>query len=163
MPTPEIGRTGEMTRTMGEGWLIGAALAAGALLPLQALLNGRVGGALASPIWAAVAQNVVGTTAIALVVLVLRQPPPSLAQFASAPAWSWIGGALGATYVLVALIATPRLGATRAVGAIIAGQLIASVLFDQFGVLHPARPATLRVIGGVALLAMGAALVLARD
>jgi transporter family-2 protein len=152
-----------MTRSFGDGALVVLALIAGALLPLQALINGRLSGALGNPFWASIGQNVVGTTAMALVVLSIRAAPPPAGQFIAAPAWAWLGGALGAAYVLAALVATPRLGATRAVAAIIAGQLIASVLLDQFGVLHPARPATLRVIGGVALLSLGAALVLTRD
>ena len=152
-----------MTKSFGDGALVVMALIAGALLPLQALINGRLGAALGNPFWASMGQNLIGATAMASVMLFIRAAPPTGAQVAATPLWAWIGGVLGAVYVLAALVATPRLGATRAVAAIIAGQLIASVLLDQFGVLHPARPATLRVIGGVALLSLGAALVLTRD
>ncbi|HWA64077.1 MAG TPA: DMT family transporter [Caulobacteraceae bacterium] len=147
-----------MTRT--DGALMALALVAGAVLPLQALINGRLGDGLGSPLWGGLAQNLVGTTVVALVVLALRTPAPAAAQLAAVPAWSWVGGVLGALYVLVALLAAPRLGATRAMTVIIAGQLAASVLLDQFGVLHPRRPATLETLGGLGLLAAGAFLVL---
>ena len=156
-------RTRHLTRTFSDGALILLALGAGALLPLQALLNGRLGSAIASPLWASMGQNIVGTVAMVGVVLLARASPPAAGQLAGAPLWSWIGGALGALYVLCALVATPRLGATRAAAAIIAGQLVASVLLDQFGVLHDRRPASLQTIGGVLLLSLGAALVLGRE
>jgi bacterial/archaeal transporter family-2 protein len=148
-------------------WFAGApltllALAAGALLPLQALINARLGAQLASPLWASTLQNVVGAVFFGLVVLALRTPAPAAAELARAPLWTWVGGALGATYVLLALLTTPRLGATRAMVAIIAGQLAVSVLLDHFGVLTPRRPVDLRTLGGLALLTAGAATVLGR-
>jgi len=143
--------------------LVALALAAGALLPLQALVNARLGAQLAAPVWAATVQNVLGALAMGLVVLAVREPAPSAAQFAAAPAWTWAGGLLGATYVLIALLATPKLGATRAMVAIITGQLAASVLFDQFGVLQARRDIDLKTVGGLVLLAGGAWLILRRS
>jgi transporter family-2 protein len=143
--------------------LVALALAAGALLPLQALVNARLGVQLAAPVWAATVQNVLGALAMGLVVLAVREPAPSAAQFAAAPVWTWAGGLLGATYVLIALLATPKLGATRAMVAIITGQLAASVLFDQFGVLQARRDIDLKTVGGLVLLAGGAWLILRRS
>jgi transporter family-2 protein len=142
--------------------LIALALAAGALLPLQALVNARLGAQLAAPFWAATLQNVLGALAMVLVILAVREPLPPAAQFAGAPIWSWAGGILGATYVLIALLATPKLGATRTMVAIITGQLVASVLLDQFGVLQVRRELDLKTLGGLALLAGGAWLILRR-
>lgn len=147
---------------MTDALLIGLALTAGALLPLQALVNARLGDQLAAPFWAATLQNVLGAAAMGLVVLAMRAPAPSVAQVASAPIWSWAGGLLGASYVLLAMLTTPKLGATRAMVAIITGQLAASLLLDHFGVLQARREIDLKTLGGLALLAAGAWLILGR-
>lgn len=149
-------------RNLSESWLIGLVLFAGALLPLQAVINGRLGDQLASPFWASMIQNVIGAGLMALVVLALRIAPPPLGQFAAVPFWAWIGGFLGAIYVFSALVATPRLGATRAMVAVITGQLIASVALDQFGIGQARRPIDLRALTGLAMLGVGALLILAR-
>ena len=152
-----------MTKAPADLALIAIALAAGALLPMQALLNGRLGVTIGNPLWASVGQNVVGTLAMAAVLLAVRPVAPNAAAFAATPAWAWIGGAIGATYVLAVLVATPALGATRAMTAVIAGQLIASVALDQAGFLHARRPLNLETLAGLALLGAGAVLILRRS
>jgi transporter family-2 protein len=151
-----------MARSGAEITLIAAAVLAGALLPLQGLINGRLGAHLANPIWAGALQNCVGALAMVAVALALRAQFPSAAQLAGPPPWAWLGGALGAAYVMVALLATPRLGAGPAIVAMIFGQLAASLLLDHFGVLHEKKPVDLSALAGVALVAIGAALILRR-
>ena len=142
--------------------LIAATMFVGALLPLQALINGRLGAHLANPIWAGAQQHCVGAASMLVVALALRAQFPSAAQLAGPPLWAWLGGALGAAYVMVALIATPRLGAGPAVVAAIAGQLVASLLLDHFGVLHERKPIDWTALAGVLLVGAGAFLILRR-
>jgi transporter family-2 protein len=151
-----------MPATSANSALLALTLLAGALLPLQALINGRLGGALGSPFWASITQNLVGAMAIGSVMLLTRTAPPTGERIAAAPLWSWIGGALGMVYVVSILLAAPRLGATRAMMAVIVGQLAASVLLDQFAILHPRRPVSIESATGLLLLALGAMLVLRR-
>ena len=149
-------------RSLSESWMTALVLFAGALLPVQAVINGRLGDQLASPFWASMIQNVIGASLMALVVLALRVAPPPTGQLVAVPAWAWTGGFLGAVYVLSALVATPRLGATRAMVAVITGQLVASVALDQFGLGQARRPIDLRSMAGLAMLGLGALLILAR-
>jgi len=149
-------------RLLSDGWLTVVLLSAGALLPLQALINGRVGVQLANPMWASMVQNVVGAVAMALVVLAVRIAPPTAGQFATVPLWEWVGGFLGAVYVVSVLVAAPKIGTTRTMVAVITGQLIASVVLDQLGVRQARRPIDLRAVAGLILLAGGAALILGR-
>lgn len=142
-------------------WIV-AVFAAGALLPLQALINAQLSAGLQSPFWAAVVQNLVGALVMSSVIACSRAPAPAL-HVAAIPLWAWIGGALGMVYVFSALMAAPRLGMTNVMTAVIVGQLASAVLLDHFGVLHERRPLNIEAAFGVALLVIGAALVLRRN
>ena len=55
----------------------------------------------------------------------------------------------------------PRLGAAATVGFIIAGQVVASIILDQFGLLNlPVHSVSLPRLGGAALVVAGAIVVL---
>jgi len=68
---------------------------------------------------------------------------------------------LGAFYVTMSIILTPRLGASSTIGFIIGGQMIASVVLDHFGLLNlPTSPANLPKLAGAVLVVVGAIIVL---
>ncbi len=90
----------------------------------------------------------------------MPRPLPSVSKLGGAPWWVWIGGIIGAFYVAVSVIAAPRLGAAALIGAIVAGQLGAALLIDQFGwVGFPVQHVSLGRIAGVACLFAGVLLV----
>lgn len=149
-----------MTRPTMEAALIALVVIAGALLPLQALINARLGAQLGSPLWGATVQNMIGAFGMLAVIVVLRPTAPSLSMVAGVPAWAWLGGLFGMIYVFGVLVAAPALGAARMMVCVIAGQMVASILLDHFGVLHARRPITPTTIAGAVLLLSGAALVL---
>lgn len=118
------------------------ALAAGALIALQfgvnAALRGSLGG---SAFFATLASYAVGTLVSLACLLALRPALPAWSRVAAAPWWAWTGGAVGVGYVTASVLLAPRLGATRLIVLIIAGQLLASVLLDHFGLLgYTVRP-----------------------
>ena len=68
---------------------------------------------------------------------------------------------LGAFYVATSIILTPRLGAANTITFIVAGQVLASMILDQFGLLNlPVYPVSLARIGGAALVIVGVFVVL---
>ncbi|MGH6956617.1 MAG: DMT family transporter [Caulobacteraceae bacterium] len=138
------------------------AFAGGMGLPLQALINGRLGAQLGTPFLASAAQNTVGACAALLLAVAFWPSKAALAGAAHTPIWAWCGGFLGMVYVLCGVIVAPRLGATSMMASVIAGQLLSSLALDQFGVLHARRPIDAPTLAGVALLLAGAALVLRR-
>jgi transporter family-2 protein len=77
------------------------------------------------------------------------------AQLALVPAWAWLGGILGAFYVVSSVIVGPRLGTATLVALVVLGQLGTSLLVDHFGWLGFAQhPITLvRLLGAVFLFA----------
>ena len=77
--------------------------------------------------------------------------------------WELTGGLLGAFFVTLTIVIVPRIGTASAMAAIIAAQLIAGLLLDQFGIFG-FRTITMdgkRALG-VALLMLGAGLVFRR-
>lgn len=136
------------------------AVAIGALLPLQGLLNAQLGGHLGGAVQAAFVSFVIGTVALGLWLLATRQGLSSEGA-ARAPTWMWWGGLIGAVYVASFTLLVPRMGAAAIICLTILGQLTASLLLDHYGVLQAERPATpLRWLGAALVLA-GALLVLA--
>jgi transporter family-2 protein len=142
--------------------LISLALIGGAVLPLQALVNARLGAALVNPYWATTVSFVIGTLGLLLYIVLLRQPLPSMSHALSYPWWVWLGGLLGAFYVAVTIITVPALGATALVILIILGQLVAGALLDHFGVLTERRPITLERALGIVLVLLGTFLAIRR-
>ncbi len=133
------------------------ALLVGALLPLQALINARLGQLTAGALFASLASFVVGTTAIAALWLASRPGVPQ--GLSQAPWWAWTGGLIGAAFVVAATMLVPRLGAAALICLVVFGQLVGSLLLDHFGVLHARAPIDATRVAGVLLVAAGAALV----
>jgi transporter family-2 protein len=136
------------------------AIAAGAGVAAQAVINGRLRFVLGAPVWAATAQFVIGLIMLLLFAMVTRQGIPAGADIARAPWWMWTGGVFGATFILMAVVATPVLGAALMLASSIVGQLAAALVIDHYGLFGasviPISPT--RVIG-VALLAAGVILI----
>ncbi|MEF3081728.1 DMT family transporter [Luteimonas sp. SMYT11W] len=143
-------------------WLllsIVVAVLVGMLLPLQALLNARVGALTQGALFASFLSFAVGTLALALVLLVTRTPLPTMRTLTGLPPWLWCGGLIGAVFVFCGTLLVPRLGAAGMICLIVAGQLAGSLLLDHYGVLAQPRPVdAVRLIGAV-LVGIGALLV----
>jgi transporter family-2 protein len=132
----------------------------GAILPLQGLVNARLGIHVGGPVVAAFASFLVGTAMLGLYLLATRTPV-SLQGAGKLPAWIWAGGALGAVYVACFTLLIPRIGAAGMVCLAVLGQVSASLLLEHFGVLQAQKPAdALRIFGALLVLA-GVVLVIA--
>src|SRR3712207_3224943 len=78
------------------------------------------------------------------------------------PWWGWLRGLCGAAYVTTVFTAIPAIGAAAVVGLTVAGQQIASIFFDRWGLMRmPTRPVTGVRLLGVVLLFAGVVLILA--
>ena len=138
------------------------ALLAGVGLPTQAGINAQLGLWTRSSITAALISFTVGTLALGIVTVTTATPLPIWSSAAALPWWIWSGGVLGAFFVAAATFIAPQLGATTMLALILAGQIVASVLFDHFGLLgFPLHP--LNVQRGIGLLLLIAGVVLIRN
>jgi transporter family-2 protein len=145
---------------MGAGWVVPLALLAGAVIAVQAGSNARLAQAAGGPVMAGLITCVVALVAMGVCVAALRPPVPAAADLAVAPWWAWIGGALGAAYVVAAAYLAPKLGAAAFAGFVIAGQLAASAALDHFGLVgFEKHPVGFTRLAGLALLLGGVYLV----
>ena len=135
------------------------ALVAGVLLAIQAPTNAILGTASGSPVMAAFVSFLVGSLALGAVTLATSGKlfAPGLRQV---PWYAWIGGIFGVVFVVVAAFVVPRIGVGVLLTAAVAGQLVAAIILDHYGLLGLARhPATITRIAGVLLVFVGAWLV----
>jgi transporter family-2 protein len=136
------------------------AFAAGAMLPIQFGINAQLAHWLGSPLRATLVSFAVGTLVLFAAALAFHRDAVGPDRLSAAPWWVWVGGFLGAFYVLGSIVTAPKLGAVTLVALILAGQAVASLAVDHFGwVGFPEHPLTLGRVAGLALLAGGVALV----
>lgn len=110
-------------------------LLAGAMLPVQAGLNHKMGNAIASPEYASFISFLIGTVGLLGYLLFIKQDLGVISQSINAPWYSWAAGLLGAFYVTTIIIMTPRLGVALTFALIVTGQMLLSVMLDHFGLL----------------------------
>jgi transporter family-2 protein len=136
------------------------AVAAGAGVAAQAIINARLRFVLGAPVWAACAQFVVGLLMLGFLALVTQQSPPGAGSLGRAPWWMWTGGIFGATFILMSVIVTPKLGTALMLASTIVGQLGAALIIDHYGWFGAeVIPVSLTRVLGVMLLASGVILI----
>ena len=144
------------------GWLC-LGLVAGAALPVQGAINAELNAELDAAIAVGAFSFLVATAAMALAlgsVVAAGAPRPQIEPLRGVPWWGWLGGLCGATYVTSVFLLMPEIGAAPVVVLTVAGQQLASVAVDRYGLLRlPRRSISRRRLAGVAVLLAGVALV----
>src|SRR5262245_15921844 len=115
-------------------WLVIAVLAGG-LLPVQTGINAQLTSRLGSPVLAAAASVSIAVVSLFAFVASLRLAPPALADIVQLPWWIWLGGAIGALYLVASLTLAQRLGAASLISALVAGQTFGSIIVDHLGLV----------------------------
>jgi bacterial/archaeal transporter family-2 protein len=141
------------------GWAA-LGLAAGAALPLQGAVNAQLRADLDAPIAAGAWSFAVAAAAMVGTLALTRPRDARIDQLARVPWWGWVGGLCGATYVTSVFLLIPEIGVAPTIGLTVAGQQVASVLVDRYGLLRlPRRPIARGRLAGVAALLAGVALI----
>jgi bacterial/archaeal transporter family-2 protein len=137
-----------------------AALAGGAILPVQVALNTLLRSYVGEPMQVTFVSYLAGTLASLAICFAARYPLPAATVLAQTSWWMWIGGCLGTLYVWSTIFATPRIGAALALALTIAGQMIAALFLDHYGAIGlPKVLASPERITGVVLVVLGVSLV----
>lgn len=132
---------------------------AGALLALQAAANLQLSGAVGGPLAASPLQ--LGVAAALLMALALGVGTPVAAdQIGRVEPWQLAGGLASPIYITAGMLLFPRLGAVVAVGLFIAGQMLASLVLDGFGLIGlPVQGFTPGALAGAVAVAGGTAVI----
>jgi transporter family-2 protein len=107
----------------------------GALLPIQAGLNTRLGKSIESPVYASLFSFMVGAIAVGIY-LQFTKETVTWAGLKSANIYSWLGGGVtGAIFITATMMAVPRIGMALTFSLVVAGQMIVAVALDHFDIL----------------------------
>jgi bacterial/archaeal transporter family-2 protein len=136
------------------------AILAGAVLPVQTGLSAKMGETTGSPIIAALLSFLIGTLGMVCYIMVNKIPFSAILAARQAPPMLWISGLLGAFFVTATILIAPRLGIALTFGLVVAGQMIVSLVFDQFGLLGmPVKELSMMRLLGTVLLIVGVILI----
>src|SRR5271167_199480 len=125
------------------------ALAAGALIPLMAILNAGLARGVGGPIQAAVILFATGLFATLLFAAAATVRIPQLSAIGRIAPAQFAGGVIVAFYVLSITFLAPRFGVGNAILFAVTAQLFSSAVIDHFALAGAAlRPlTTLRLVG----------------
>lgn len=140
-----------------------AALIGGAVLPVQVALNSLLTGYVGQPMQVTFISYVAGSITSLVICFFARYPFPTLASLSQSSWWMWVGGCLGTVYVWSTIFAAPKIGAGTTLGLTVAGQMIAGLFLDHFGLIGLTKyPATPLRITGTVLVILGVSMVAAQ-
>ena len=130
--------------------------AAGALIPVMAVLNARLGRSLGDSLHAPVVLFAVGLLACIAVALALTGGLPAPARLLSVQPVDLAGGLIVAFYVVSATLVAPRFGVSNLILFAMIAQIVFSAAIDHYGLFGvPVRPVSIMRIAGLALMTGG--------
>jgi len=129
----------------------------GALLPLQAVLNTKLGKQTGGPLISSMLSFLVGLIFLFAINLLVNYTALSNMKLLSvSPRYMWLGGLLGAIYVSCVIFINQQQGVALTFALAIAGQIFISLLIDHFGLLGAyVRPMSMSKIVGALLIIGG--------
>lgn len=126
------------------------ALIGGMALATQGQINGGLGKKI-GVIESSFMNFAVG--ALVLLFILLFFGNGNISAISTVPKWQIIGGLLGSFFVMVQVIVVPKIGVSTTFMAVIAGQIILSVVIDHFGLFGgDRRPIDINKMGAILLL-----------
>ena len=133
----------------------------GRCFPIQTAANAQLARLVGGPIAATIISFTVGWFALLAINGAVFRQFPAVGDVVSAPLpLLLIGGVLGATFLSANVYLAPRLGAAATLCFVIAGQIIAAMIIDRFGLFDFAvRDLSPGRVIGVILVLAGAVLV----
>ncbi|CAG5009588.1 Inner membrane protein YdcZ [Dyadobacter sp. CECT 9275] len=129
---------------------------------VQSGVNVQLRESLGNPILAAVSSFFVGLVVLLIAFVCFNQSPvPSIQEIKSIPWTRFLGGLMGAFYVLTVVFIVRDIGPANMICLVVAGQMIAAMTIDHFGLQGFAiHQITLPRIAGAILLVAGVYLIL---
>ena len=121
----------------------------------QTAINGHLGIVLNSSVKAAFVSFFVGTISLIIIVTIIH-PNLSFQKNKDTPWWIWLGGFIGALFVLGNVYLVPKIGTGLAVVIVLVGLIVGSLLIDQFGWFNSTKnPITFAQIMSLLIMIFG--------
>ncbi|MFL4498373.1 DMT family transporter [Weissella sp. MSCH1] len=137
------------------GWQIWA-IFTGTLSAMQQAINGHLGALLQAPAQGSFISFFVGFILITIVALVVDKRLPKVSELNQAKSWNWLGGILGGLFVFASVLSVPKIGAGLTITMGLIGQIVGSMLVQQFGWWRSAKASVNGIqILGVVVMAVG--------
>ena len=105
----------------------------GALMPVQAAINGQLSRFASNTYIAAFISFATGTLTLGLILLLRGTSTNEFKKIFEASPHLFLGGLLGSLFVVSSVYFVPRIGATMMITAFITGQLLMAVVLDHYG------------------------------
>jgi len=133
----------------------------GAILPVQAVLNTKLGKQTGGPLMSSLLSFLVGLIALFIINLFTNYSAFSNMKLLSVSPWYvWMGGLLGAIYVTCVIFVNQQQGVALTFALVVAGQIFISLLIDHYGLFGSiVRPISIAKIIGALLIVAGLVLI----
>ena len=133
----------------------------GALLPVQAILNTRLGRQTGGPLMASLLSFTVGLICLLIFnFMVNASAVVNLRPATVSPWFIWLGGFLGAIFVGYITWVNQQQGVALTFALVVSGQIFCSLVIDHFGLFGSAiSPISLQKTLGAILIVVGIALI----
>ena len=126
----------------------------------QTAVNGRLGAVIESPMHAGLISLMIGVAVLFLLSISLPGRSRVFRPIPRGPWWKWLGGVLGAFFVVGGALFAPILGTGLMVIAALSGTITAGQLLESRGWIGaPKRPLTVRRLSGLVGIFLGVVLV----
>lgn len=127
---------------------------AGVTITTQAGVNSQLRVAINNPWVAAFISFLVGTCFLGLILIVSRQPLPSVTQLKTIELYKFTGGLLGTFFVTVMILTVQKIGAANVFALVIASQLLMAMLYDHLGLfgIPQSGISWVKVLGAIMLI-----------
>src|SRR6185295_13840180 len=141
--------------------LMFSSLFIGAILPVQAVLNTKLGKQTGGPLISSLLSFLVGLICLIIINLISNYSALANMKLLSVSPWYvWMGGLLGAIYVSCVIFVNQQQGVALTFALVVAGQIFISLLIDHFGLFGSiVRPLSIPKIIGALLIIAGLVLI----
>lgn len=129
----------------------------GAVLPVQAVLNTKLGKQTGGPLMGSLLSFLIGLICLLIInFLTNYHALTSLKPFSVTPWYIWLGGLLGAAYVTCIIFVNQQQGVALTFALVVTGQIFISLIIDHFGLFGSTiQPISLSKIVGALLIIAG--------
>lgn len=135
----------------------------GGFIPLQTSINSQLGNRVKTPFLSSLISFIIGALFLFILSLVTEADLPLINDTLSAlPWWGYLGGIIGMLCLTLNIFLFPILGSVQTVVIPMVGQILMSMVIDNFGWLDTQpSPLTLAKLAGIVLIIAGIMITLA--